>query len=286
MSKKSKSTTGPSKFAQPFIRQGADALSNAYQSNQSNIQQQTDNTLGMLNPFLQERLQEGNAGVNAAQQYGVDVLAGNYLNNNPHLQSVIDMTNADVADAVNAQMGLKGLTGGSNHAGVLGKQISQNTANLRYGDYARERGAMDSAASRSGQLASAEYLPVQGMLQSLQASTMPLQAAGMYAGGLGGLLGGYQSQSGRPGMDLFGTAAQLGSAALMASERRVKKNVTKTGTLPDGLNTYSFNYTWDDEGAPLYHGVMVDEVRELRPWALGPVVDGIQTVDYSKLEAR
>lgn len=54
----------------------------------------------------------------------------------------------------------------------------------------------------------------------------------------------------------------------------------------NNLELITFNYKWDDEGAPLYTGVMVDEVRELRPWALGPVVSGVQTVDYSKLEQR
>lgn len=195
MSKKSKSSSGPSKFAQPFIQQGANTLQSAYNQTAPAIQQQTDMVLGGLNPFLNDRLENGNAGVNAAQQYGLDVLAGNYLDGNPHLQGVIDMTNADVADAVNANLGLRGLTGGSNHAGVLAKQISQNTANLRYGDYARERGAQDAAAGRAGQLASAEYLPVNSLLSTISAAASPLSAATQYAGGLGSLLGSYQTQS-------------------------------------------------------------------------------------------
>lgn len=88
----------------------------------------------------------------------------------------------------------------------------------------------------------------------------------------GGLLG-----------SILGSAAQLGSAALMASERRVKRNIRHLGAESDGLGVYAYNYVWDDETEPLRVGVMVDEVARLRPWALGPVVDGIQTVDYSRL---
>lgn len=189
MSKKSKTTTGPSKFAQPFIRQGAQTLEGAYNATAPKIQQQTDMVLGGLNPFLMDNLENGNAGVNAAQQYGLDVLAGDYLNNNPYLDQVIDYTNEDIANSVNANMGLRGLTGGSSHAGVLAREIGRNTANLRYGDYARERGVMDSAAGRAGSLAQAEYLPVGGLLSTIQAQQAPLNAASQYAGGLGALLG-------------------------------------------------------------------------------------------------
>jgi hypothetical protein len=81
---------------------------------------------------------------------------------------------------------------------------------------------------------------------------------------------------------IIGAAATIGSAAI--SERRVKRDIEQIGTLDDGLGVYNFRYIWDDDAAPLHTGVMVDEVEKARPWALGPVVDGIQTVDYAKLE--
>ena len=78
--------------------------------------------------------------------------------------------------------------------------------------------------------------------------------------------------------------AAAGSAAAAASERRVKRDIELVGREADGLGRYHFRYIWDDDTAPLREGTMVDEVERLRPWALGPVVDGIRTVDYSKLE--
>lgn len=85
---------------------------------------------------------------------------------------------------------------------------------------------------------------------------------------------------------LLGAAGQLGAAAITKSERRVKHVHARLGGEHDGLGIYAYNYHWDDHSEPVRIGVMVDEVARLRPWALGPIVDGIQTVDYSKLEAN
>lgn len=85
---------------------------------------------------------------------------------------------------------------------------------------------------------------------------------------------------------LLGAAGQLGAAAITKSERRVKHVHARLGGEHDGLGIYAYNYHWDDRSEPVRIGVMVDEVARLRPWALGPIVDGIQTVDYSKLEAN
>lgn len=82
---------------------------------------------------------------------------------------------------------------------------------------------------------------------------------------------------------LISAGAQLGSALITKSERRVKRDIEQIGTLEDGLGVYNFRYIWDEDNAPLQTGVMVDEVEKLRPWALGPVVDGIQTVNYGEL---
>jgi hypothetical protein len=86
---------------------------------------------------------------------------------------------------------------------------------------------------------------------------------------------------------LLAAASQAASAyaGAQASERRVKRDITKRAEDSDGLGWYSFRYVWDDDSAPVRFGTMVDEVERIRPWALGPVVDGVRTVDYSKLEA-
>lgn len=286
MSKKSRSTTGPSKFAQPFIQRGADAVNDAYTSNRGAIQDMADEYSGLIGDFATSRLRDGDPGVNAARQYNVDVLAGNYMNGNPYLDQMVNDTNEDIVNQSQASLGLRGLTGGSSYADIISRNVARNTTNIRGQEYGRERGAMENAAGRAGSIAQAEYLPIQGLLASLNARQAPLNAASQYAGSLGGLLGGYQTSTSQksPWEYIAQAAGNAATAAAAASERRVKRDIEQVGTLPDGLGVYEFRYVWDEDDAPLHVGVMVDEVETLRPWALGPIVDGVQTVDYSKLE--
>lgn len=64
------------------------------------------------------------------------------------------------------------------------------------------------------------------------------------------------------------------------SDRRLKRNITLLDTFDDGLGLYSFRMFDDPE---IRIGVMADEVEQLRPHALGPVVGGYQTVNYGAL---
>lgn len=72
------------------------------------------------------------------------------------------------------------------------------------------------------------------------------------------------------------------TAAGIFSDPRLKKNITKIGELFDGLGVYVWSYIWQPNSTTNV-GVMANEVQELRPWALGPEVDGYQTVNYGKL---
>lgn len=54
---------------------------------------------------------------------------------------------------------------------------------------------------------------------------------------------------------LAGAAA---AAPFFASDRRLKRNISKLGTLPNGAGWYRFQYKWDDT---VYEGFMADDVR-------------------------
>lgn len=77
---------------------------------------------------------------------------------------------------------------------------------------------------------------------------------------------------------IVGALATAGSVA--ASDPRLKENIRKVGEMADGLGVYTYTYINSDEPQV---GVMSPEVEKLRPWALGPVVSGFQTVDYALL---
>lgn len=110
--------------------------------------------------------------------------------------------------------------------------------------------------------------------------------AGQFGLGQGSLVADVGSQRKRRGGlgSVLGTIGQVGQAVgglASLSDPRAKENIEILGVRPDGLGVYAFNYIGDTE---TQIGVMAHEVAKLRPDALGPVVDGLLTVDYSKLE--
>lgn len=289
MGKKStKSSNTPWKEAQPYILGGAQAVQDTYTQNAGKVQGVADQFTGLV-PGLLEQYAKGDPTVNAAQGYNTDVLSGKYLDQgNPYLQDMINRSIGDSTNATQASLGLRGLTGGSSYADIISRNAANTSLGMRYADYGAERDRMANASGQAGALAAADQIPLQSAFNAGGMAMLPGSAAGQYAGSIGGLLGAYGTQKtpGGWGNDLLSAGTAIGSAAIMASERRVKKDIERIGTLDDGLGVYNFRYLWDEDGSPVHTGVMVDEVERLRPWALGPVIGGIQTVDMTKLEAR
>lgn len=95
---------------------------------------------------------------------------------------------------------------------------------------------------------------------------------------------GQTAQSTETGKSKNGMGKFLGAGigAVAASDRRLKRDIKKIGETPEGLSLYEYYYTFN----PFFKqtGVMADEVALKKPEALGPVIDGYMTVDYSKLE--
>lgn len=79
---------------------------------------------------------------------------------------------------------------------------------------------------------------------------------------------------------MLGAAAGVATSKLI-SDRRLKKNIRKIGTMADGLGVYQYEYKW---GGSSQIGVMADEVAVLRPAAHIPnAVGEYSAVDYAKL---
>lgn len=281
--KSSSSSSGPSKFAKPYIAAGANALQSVYNQQQPALQNITESVQGTI-PGLLQKFNQGDPTVDAAQGYSGDVLGGKFLGQgNPYLQQMIGQTAGDVTDRVNGAIGMRGRTGGDAHSSILARELADAENRLRYQDYSNERGYMENAAGRAPGLAQAEYAGLQPLLSAAQiGAEIPWTGVNNYAGGVAGLLGNYNTQSQKPStassiMQGVGTAL---SAASLFSDRRLKRDIEKLGEMEDGLGWYKFRYLWDD--APR-QGVMADEVAELRPWALGPQVEGYATVNMGLL---
>lgn len=166
-------------------------------------------------------------------------------------------------------------------AGLLGNLGSAQGADAR----ANAGTQMDIGNSLYAQQQNQNLLPF-ALMQAQQGLLNPGLISAMSGQTINSSGTGTSTESGGLLGQLLGPLAQLGSAAITKSERRVKRDIELLAREPDGLGVFEYNYLWDAPDEPKRRGVMRDEVEQLRPWALGPVVDGVGTVDYSKLGAR
>lgn len=76
-----------------------------------------------------------------------------------------------------------------------------------------------------------------------------------------------------------GVAGSLGAAWILASDRRLKRNIKPIDFLPNGLMIYEFTFAADP--TTVYSGLMADEVKRVWPEHVGENDDGFLTVDYA-----
>ncbi len=123
-----------------------------------------------------------------------------------------------------------------------------------------------------------------GMVIYLQNSNI-LSPLVTFGGGLGRAEGGFaRIVQGRTStaVEFEDTAnGRIKSVSTCISDRRLKKNITKVGTSPSGINIYKFEYI-DSKlyGGGVFEGVMAQEVPKAS--ILGK--NGYYSVDYSKLD--
>lgn len=90
-------------------------------------------------------------------------------------------------------------------------------------------------------------------------------------------MGAYQQQQAQSN-SMLGGLFGLGSSLIMASDRRLKRNVRRIGRYANGMPKYSYEYVW---GGGRRVGVMSDDVRKVRPDAVTRI-DGYDAVNYEK----
>lgn len=82
--------------------------------------------------------------------------------------------------------------------------------------------------------------------------------------------------------NLFGSALQGGAmvgGAMLASDRRLKRNISKLGKFKE-YTKYLYQYNWSDDW---FIGVMSDEVRKIKPEAVKVDEQGFDMVNYGVL---
>lgn len=273
----SKSTTKtnntPWAPAQPYILKNLQQQDDVFNASQPDLMKYAGSqrdTYGRIAPGAE-------AGITAAQNLVNRNLSGANLTANPYLDAILSKTRADITGQVGDEFGMAGRFGSGQHAAILAKQLADAENQMRYGDYNTERQYQQDAIGQAGGL-------MQGS-QSILNNAAELPWIGVQAanGAVRQASNGYgtQTQTATPnfGQMLLQAAAAAAQSAAMASDRRLKRDVTLISRLRDGLGVYRWTYRW---GAKAY-GVMADEVARLRPWALGPRVAGYATVNMGAL---
>jgi hypothetical protein len=155
-----------------------------------------------------------------------------------------------------AEQGSRGITGNAAARGLL-RSGGTGKALVNYGNDLQQKYAGNYMDRLTGQVNS-----------GLQAGQV-ITSAGQQSSG---------TSKSKPGIGKF--LGQVGAGIAM-SDRRLKTNIHKVGELPNGLGLYQYRY---NDGSGPFLGVMADEVAAIQPEALGPVIDGYQSVDYDKIE--
>jgi len=225
-------------------------------------------------------------GIRGSQSLVNDTLAGRYLNGNPYLDGQLEQTRENVSNDVLSRYSGAGRYGSAYGMGELTRQLANAENNMRFQNYAMERGYQNDAIGQAQQL--------MGGSQSLlnNAAELPWIGVGALNGNVRNASGGYGTTTTTQKQGIGGLLAQAAGTALSTyagSDARLKTNIEKVGQEPDGLGIYEWDYlpiegqiaAFMPEGRQ--RGVMADEVAELRPWALGPVIDGYATVNYGAL---
>ncbi|MBC8398280.1 MAG: hypothetical protein H8E16_14420 [Flavobacteriales bacterium] len=110
------------------------------------------------------------------------------------------------------------------------------------------------------------------------------QAAGQInwggGGGGGNMIDGMRSDGMSYDPDFDPNAATGGSWDI--SDRKLKKNIIKTGESPSGLNIYSFEFKDSKYGEGLFQGVMSDEI----PQEAVSNINGYDRVNYNMLDVE
>lgn len=116
----------------------------------------------------------------------------------------------------------------------------------------------------------------------LNANVQPTDVIGAHNNAYQGQLAAYQMQQGAANAGKGGMAGMIGSLGGAAinrySDRRLKRDIQRVGTLDNGLPVYLYRMLGSD--APQL-GVMADEVRAVKPDAVKDY-GGFLAVDYAK----
>jgi hypothetical protein len=280
MSSKSKTKNDPWKPAQPYIIKGMQQTNAVFDQQQPILEANSK-----LAQEAYRQLAPGAFGPNQlvsdGQGFLSRTLAGDYLDSNPYLDQYVGDVLGDVGDQVRSEFSQAGRYGSGYNQSILARELGRASTAIRGQEFGNERNRQMQAAGMVPSLRQAEYLGVQPALSLLsESSTIPWTGVAALNGGIRQASQGYgvQTQTRMPGLGEFMSMGAQAAGAAAMSDIRLKSNIERLGTLPNGLGWYEYDILGRRE-----RGVMAQEVAEARPDAMGPQVLGFLTVNYGAL---
>lgn len=282
MGKKKQTTTSSVKpIYAGQIEGAARDLNSAYQGQKGALNKVSGDMVDLSGDLL-NRFRQGDPTIGAARGFLEGELSADAANN-PYLDEMTGIARDSVRNDIQAKMGTRGQTGGSDYYGNVGRGMYEVDTGLRYNDYNNTKQRQMQAAGMAPSVVAGEYIPLAaGMQAGSQGAMLPVQAAALNAAGTGGLLGQYTNSKSTQKqntsfMDMLGMGIQ---AASLFSDARLKTDVRRVGQTDSGATVYTYRY--GGEG-PFHMGVMAQEIETSQPAALGPVISGYKTVNYAEV---
>lgn len=224
----------------------------------------------------------------AGQQYQQGLGASDFYNRTAGQEYGQNMGEAQFANQAQQQKFGQNLAQMQAENAAAGQWTQQNQQQAQFGNQARSQGLQERAYLQNSpinQLTGLLSLGQVGMPQGVQYSPTQVgqtDVLGAYALNQQAQNAAYQAQmQNRSG--LMGGLMGLGSAAIMASDRRLKTDVRLLSRRADGVGVYSYRYR---SGGPQRVGVMAQELRRVHPDLVVRGADGFMAVNYAGLLAR
>lgn len=190
------------------------------------------------------------------------------------------MQDANFQNAAQAQQFGQGLTNVQANNAAVAQKLNQDLARGEFQNNMRNAAIQEAIMDRQIPLNEMSALLQGGQVQMPQFMSTPVRQV-QPADIMGATYANYNQQAqnanaSRQGMyDLLGTG-MLG--AFKFSDPRLKRDIVRIGRLASGLGVYAFRYLW---GGPREIGLMADEVRAVKPWAVR-TIGGFDVVNYAE----
>ena len=216
----------------------------------------------------------------------------------PHFERLSAEAMEDPSARINQATGLAAADVGRSYdmaEGGLRRSLGRYGMRPGSGRFASSLRAL--ALGRAADTAGAKTGARMGVLDRLRSTRMALAGMGQSSAGMGirgiaaagsglGQLAGMRYQAdaaaARNRSNMWGglmrLGGTLGSAAILASDRRLKHAIVEIGELPKGIKVYEFSFLGMDGR---YTGVMADEVAKVMPEHVYRMENGYLGVDYA-----